>query len=184
MDKMRTLETVHKSSLAAKAFHELTQAQLDLQDILGLGIRRQLLLSQKLFYKFGNKSRKLLARTLNSKQALIRVHSFKDSKGVAQPGPAVIAGEFQKYYSRLYNLSPVEGGGCLNTPCASLIQDFQLKYCPPPLSTEDMSSLDGPLTKLEFEQALKQTKPGKSPDRAASRPNTAKLPHTTLPQSF
>lgn len=62
------------------ALQELTQARTELQDMLGVCIRRRLL-SHKLFYEFGNKSGRLLVRALQAKIAALHIHSVKYQAG-------------------------------------------------------------------------------------------------------
>lgn len=64
-------------------------------------------LTQKLFYEFGNKSRKSLARALQVKKAAHTIHTFKDPSGNIKATSEYIADQFVHYFSQLYNLPPL-----------------------------------------------------------------------------
>lgn len=163
MKQMKTLETVHKAPLAANTLPRTHTSEKRFTRTRHSNPTTILLLSHKLFYEFSNKSGRLLAKTLRSEQAINRVHSIKDSTGKAQTDPAVIADEFRKYYYALYNLPCTDEERHPHMIRTSQIQEFLEKYSPPALSPGDASSLEGPLTKLEVKQALKQTKTRKEP---------------------
>lgn len=67
-NRIYTLERKHKSSLAAKALTELTQTREELLEELHKTLKRKYALTHKMFYEFGNKSGRLLARPLQVKK--------------------------------------------------------------------------------------------------------------------
>lgn len=79
--KLKTLETLHKRMLAQQSYQELIETRKLLQDELGRAIRKNFMLSQKLFYEFENKSGHLLAQALHSKKAKTTVHKFHSPTG-------------------------------------------------------------------------------------------------------
>lgn len=62
-DKLKTLEALHKRTLAQQSHLELTEVRTLIQDEIGKNIRKKFTLSQKLFYEFGNKRHLLWTRT-------------------------------------------------------------------------------------------------------------------------
>lgn len=134
----------------------------ELLDILGKKSRRNLALTHKLFYEFGNKSGKLLAKTLHSKLADTTIHSISDPSGKKICISAEIASHFHAFYSKLYNLStPVSGDQIINR--RKMITDFLSHYSPGPITSAEAANLDKPIGWDESLNALKQLKTGKCP---------------------
>lgn len=67
--RIHMLELAHKMSQATFSLQELQQIRADLLEELNKKIKRNYVLSQKIFYEYANKSGKLLARALLSKKA-------------------------------------------------------------------------------------------------------------------
>lgn len=81
------------------------RARAGLLDELGKKVNWNFILAQKFFYKFGNKSGKLLARALWAKKAATTIHSITDPYGRKLSTNLNIANQFLGYYSQLYNPS-------------------------------------------------------------------------------
>lgn len=75
------LEKAHKQSLATQTLQSLVQARNELLEELGKITKRNYALTHRLFYEFGNKSRKLLARALQVKKATSTVHEITNPTG-------------------------------------------------------------------------------------------------------
>lgn len=99
-----SLEKKHKQSLAEQTFQELLKAREDLLEELGKSTRCKYALSQHIFYEFGNKYGKLLARALQNKKANLTIHSISDPSGNKVETLTGIAHQFEQFYSKLYNL--------------------------------------------------------------------------------
>lgn len=67
--RIHALERAHKASLATKSLAELLQAREEFREELSKTLKRKYILTQKLFYEFGNKSGKMLARAIQHKKA-------------------------------------------------------------------------------------------------------------------
>lgn len=160
--KIHTLERAHKSSLATKSLEELLQAREALREEIHKSLRRKYILNQKLYYEFGNKSGKLLAKALQHKKATHTIHEIKDSSWKSFVSPDDIATQFVNYFSKLYNLPHTE----MTEPTRNrqeAIYSFLSQYGGPPISIDDSKTLDSPIEIEETTAALKQLKSGKSP---------------------
>lgn len=161
-DRILTLEQAHKASLAASTLTELTQTREELLEELNHTLKRNYAMTQKLFYEFGNKSGKLLARALQVKKAAHTIHKITTPTGDTLVTTDDISDHFVQYFSKLYNL-PTTLPPAATSDRMTAITDFLAQYCPSPLSSDESSDLDLPLSGEEILTALKQMKPGKSP---------------------
>lgn len=66
---------------AVASLHDLVRARQELLDELHKRSTRHYILTQKLFYEYGNKAGKLLANALRIKKTRSTVHSLNDSTG-------------------------------------------------------------------------------------------------------
>lgn len=112
--KIHMLERAHKLSLAAQSYADLLKAREDLLEVLGKTIRRKYTLTQKLFYEYGNKSGKYLARVLQLGRATNTVNTIRDPTGKAYTSSEDITNQFVQYFSRLYNLRHTSDSGHLS----------------------------------------------------------------------
>lgn len=82
-DQINCLEKKHKQSLAIDTLSELLKLREELLLLLEKKIKRNLNFSRKVFYEFGNKSSKLLANTIDSKNLKKHnnIYSITDSTG-------------------------------------------------------------------------------------------------------
>lgn len=159
---IQELECAHKTSQALVSLPDLLQARTNLLEALNKQTKQNYILSQKLFYKYGNKSGKLLARALRAKKASMTIHSLTDAKGQKILSNDQIADQFVQYYTQLYNLHPTSPQ-MEETQRTKSVRDFLMKYSPEPLSNEAASDLEQPISPTEINTVLKQLKPGKSP---------------------
>lgn len=161
--RIRRLEQTHKASLAAATLTELIQAREELLETLNVTLKRKFALTQKLYYEFGNKAGKFLARALQTRKASNTIHKIISPAGEALVTNEDIAEQFTQYFSKLYNLPPSTSTTDAPMDRPSAIKEFLAQYGPTPLSPEDAQSLDLPLSVTELQAALKQMKKGKSP---------------------
>lgn len=104
--RIQNLEKIHKKTRALSTLEELTQVRTELKEVLHKQIKRNYILSQKIFYEHGNKSGKILARALRAKKSSTTIHSINDSSGSKVTSNKQIADQFVNYYSQLYNIKP------------------------------------------------------------------------------
>lgn len=156
------LEQAHKQTLATKALTDLLKAKEGLLEELNKTLKRKYALTQKVFYEFGNKSRKLLARALQLRKAASTIHTIKDPAGNTFITPEAIADQFIHYLTKLYNLPTTNTNG--QTPDRrETIDNFLKQYSPTPITMEESAELNHPILLEETIAALKQLKMGKSP---------------------
>lgn len=141
---------------------------MDLLEVLNAKLNRKFALTQKLYYEFGNKAGKLLARALQSKKASHTIHRINNTRGDAVVTNEGISSQFIQYFSKLYNLptsQPTES----KVNRLKAINDFLTQFGPTPLSPEDSHTLDLPLSTDELLFALKQMKTAKARVQMAFR---------------
>lgn len=161
--KIHALKWAHKLSLATKSLADLLKAREELLEELGKTLNHKYILTQKLFYEFGNKSGKLLARALQHKKAATTIHTIKDPGGNIFVSSEDIANQFVQCFSKLYNLSPTHTTGH-PLDRQEAIKDFLTQYSPSLITPEDSAGLEHPVSAEETTTALKQLKMGKSPE--------------------
>lgn len=98
--KIHTLERAHKLSLATQSLTDLLKAREELLEELGKTLRRKYTLC-KLFYEFGNKSGKYLARAIQLRKAANTIHMIKDPTGKSFMSPEDISDQFVQYFTKL-----------------------------------------------------------------------------------
>lgn len=157
---------------ALKHLEELEQVRSKIREIFNTKVKKRLILSQKLFYEFSNKSSKYLARALAAKRAQNTIHFIVDSTGKKRHSNSEIAQAFTQYYATLYNLPPEHKPQATLGSRADTIKEFLQQNGFKPLIKQQSSNIDGPLTLDEFRLTLKQMKSGKSPG-----PNGFSLAH-------
>lgn len=115
-----------------------------------------------MFYEFSNKSGRMLARAVQHKKATHTIDKIKDASGNSFVSPDDIAAQFVKYFSKLYNLTPIDMTEHAQAR-REMIATFLQQYCTTTLSPADSTTLEGPINGEETAIALKQLKTGKSP---------------------
>lgn len=177
-----SLEQKHKASLVTEVLTELIHTREELLGELHKTLNRKYALTQKVFYEFGKKPGKLLARALKVKKAAHTIHRITDPAGNTLEKAEEITDQFVQYFSKLYNL-PNPQLTSTSTDWATTIQEFLKKYTPSPLTTKESTDLDLPLSIEETLNALKQLKLGKSPDPDGLTLSYYKsFPDTLIPQ--
>lgn len=160
--KLKKLEALHKHTLAQQTHSELTETRTLIKE-LHHNLKKKFILSQKLFYEFGNKSGRLLAQVLHKKKANNTIHQLHSTNGKTLTHNDDIAKEFENYYSSLYDLQtsdpPLSQTSLRSRKIDSLLNQFGPKKIP----HDTAVTLDSLITITEWEQAIKQLKPGKSP---------------------
>lgn len=105
----------------------------------------------------------MLARALRTKSDALKIHAIKALDGAMHSTSECIVHEFQSYYAQLYNLRTSPEVAPQDSIRSKLIQKFLAQYSAPPTLSKVADALDSPLTIEAFDEALTQTKPGKSP---------------------
>lgn len=98
------LEKAHKRTQSISTLQELSQVRAELVDELNKRTKRNFILSQKMFYEYGNKAGRLLVRVLCVKRATTTIHCIHDLTGKKLTNNDHIADQFVRYYTQLYNL--------------------------------------------------------------------------------
>lgn len=160
--KLKKLEALHKRNLAQKTHSELVEICTLIQDALNQNVKKNYILSQKLFYEYGNKSGHLLAQALRKKKSNNTIHQIHSPTGTSLVNNNAIATEFEKYYSSLYDLHKSEPPITPPTVRSKELKLFLEQFSPDKIPTDIADSLESPITVSEWEQAIKQLKPGKS----------------------
>lgn len=158
-DRVKTLESAHKRSLAADSLEALLSARKDLLGELQVRLKCKFALTNKLYYEFGNKSGKLLANALQKKKAAHTIHSITTPTGEMLHRSDLIAKQFTSYLSSIYNLPNPSVSGT-PTPREKLIEDFLSKYGAPAAPTPDLTHLGAPVS---IDEGLEAIATGKKP---------------------
>lgn len=132
---IRALERTHKLRGERDALQKLMDARTLLLEEMGRKHKRRVAFSQKLFYDQSNKPGRLLARTLRAKQAASRIHTIRDSGGVAHVTTRSIAGQFRQFYESLYNIQGLSDHPDTSDNQRSIIRQFLEEYGPAQLTT-------------------------------------------------
>ncbi|KAM5171776.1 A.superbus venom factor 1-like [Mantella aurantiaca] len=161
--QIASLESKHKKYLEKTTLLELEKKRKELMSLLDKGIKRRYYLSQKAFYEHSNKCGRMLARALQIRRSEMTVHTIRNAQGSLLNRTDHIAKEFEKYYGSLYNL---ENEGQKHTTLEvkqQLMADILSNDNIPSLPLEAARAMEAPLSQTEWDKALKQLKPGKSP---------------------
>lgn len=163
IETINRLEKTHKQSTSQSTLQDLLYARTNLLEELGKRTRRQYVLRQKVFYEHGNKSGRLLARTIQAAKTSSIIHHLRTDGGAVISKNEDIAAHFESFYSKLYNLPSHNSDSPNTSPRQSQIHDFLTQYCPKPITPQQAANLEGHMTIEELGLAIKQMKVGKSP---------------------
>lgn len=89
---------------------------------------------QKKFYKHGNKSGRLLARTIQVAKVSSMIHYIRDKHGILHSKNEDIAKQFKTFYSTLYNLKQEQRNPVSPSSRTAQIRDFVAQFGPKPIS--------------------------------------------------
>lgn len=138
--------TDHKQTQFQKTYRELLQARTLLEE-LGRKVKPKFVLSPK----DSNKATKVA----NPRKTATIIHHIHTPQGQTLAATTDISIQFERYYSDLYNLSPVSHTSDNMRPYSTVIQDFLNLHCPRPISHFADRKRDGMLTYEEFKLAIK-----------------------------
>lgn len=99
--KLKTLVLAHKQIQAQQTYLDLTQTRELLLEELNHKIIRKFVLKQKLFYEFGNKYGKYLAKAIQTNKANTNIHTINDSHGRPKVMAPDIASQIEAYHPTL-----------------------------------------------------------------------------------
>lgn len=129
------VEAAHEQSTSQNTLQDLLYARSSLVDESGKCTRRRYILGQKVFYEHGNKSGRLLARTIQAAKTTSTIHQIRDKHGTLLSKNEDITKYFENFYSKLYNLPRPSTESPDMTDRTSQIKDFLTEHCPKPITT-------------------------------------------------
>ncbi|CAH2312703.1 Hypothetical predicted protein, partial [Pelobates cultripes] len=132
-------ETEHKQDPTSDNFQTLTALRIELRSLLAVKAYRSVQLTRSTFYAQGNKSGKLLAKALKTKQQRSFIDKVTDGTGKACNTTDDIAKAFNAFYSNLYNLAPPNGQ-------LHNLREYVAAQLPRTIPAADSHTLDEPFT--------------------------------------
>ncbi|CAN2391919.1 hypothetical protein PRIEUP_LOCUS1961 [Pristimantis euphronides] len=126
-----------------------------------------------IFFEYGNKSGRLLARTLHPRPPQATIMAINFSKGVIRTTENILE-EFRNYYESLYNIQGKYSSLLLDQR-ASKIQKYLSTLSLPALNEGVRSELEEDFTITEVKERIKHLKTGKSPGPDGFTPSFYKL---------
>lgn len=157
LDKIRTLEAIHKKTCSKKIYQQLLQERKALETIEISAVQKHLnFLKQRTWYK-SPKSMRYLAWRLKKKTHDRAVAALKTETGQMVTNPVTISELFAKFYRELYrSRSPHQPSILAYLKKTDFLQNLALDH-------RDL--LDQPITASEISEAIKRLQTGKSPGR-------------------
>lgn len=156
LDKLHKLESKHKRTPTSSLGSELDTTRTQITDLLHFKAKAALQISRKKFYESGNKCGRLLAQSLKSQRLASYIPHIYSPTGQKATIPQQITQEFRTYYEALYNLN-------MPQPAPERIADYVADSNMPTLPTMSQALLDEPITLMDIQLAIKNTKQGKAP---------------------
>lgn len=161
LNKIEHLKKINKVSPTHFNSDKIFMARNDLKTFLNDKHAKSLLKIRSSFYTAGNKAGKLLANQIKLRQNKNKIlHTLHPSTGDKVYHPKDIANAFGAYYRTLYNLKDDPN---IIQPMDSDTSDFLESMNPPKLSSEQLISLNAPLSIQEISQAISPLPSGKAP---------------------
>lgn len=156
LSKLQQLETKHKQTQTGPLESELNITRKQITDLLQFKAKATLPICRKKVYESGNKCGRFLAQTLRTQRTASYIPRISASAGQTDTLPEQISQAFKTYYASLYNLP---------TPSYPLEQmtEYRTSSLIPTLPTEAHEQLEEPITLLELQTEIGNTKPGKAP---------------------
>lgn len=163
LDKIKTLEHLHKRTCSKKTFKKLLQERKALELLEISAVQRKLyLLKQRSWYR-SPKSLRYLSWRLKSKQKDRAVPIIRHHSGTHTTDLKDIANVFAEHYQSLYQS---------DFPHPKAIADYLANISSlPKLTLDDRDALDSPITAAEILETIKQLKAGKAPGRDGFPPD-------------
>lgn len=159
ISKVRSLELLHKRSLAEDHLKALLKVRGELKDLLFQKTAQKLAWARRSLFEFSNKPGSMLARALRGPRKRTFIPYITTSQGTKVHTSKSIADEFYKYYRQLYNLHPKDSTEAMTDKTKSDIEYIRASGMPI-LSDEVRDSLESEITAEEFHEALAQTTEG------------------------
>ncbi|KAM5151827.1 otoancorin [Mantella aurantiaca] len=174
LERIEELERKHKKTPLSEIFVQLSEARCSLLSILHQKTLKARDKTRRLFYEFGDKPSKLLARALHAKNVSHHIAAIKTTSGDLTQAPDLIAEQFRRYYKDLYNLPeltpPVE-----RENHQELLQSYIEETALPMVADPDREQLEEPFSKEELESVINSLVIGKSPGPDGYTPRFYKL---------
>lgn len=159
---MSSLERVHKQTCSLEQAGKLKLLRDKIKDLLSCSVRCKLLYQKRAYYEFGNKSGRLLARSLRRAQTKMYISTITDVNEVRLTGSQDIANYFGDYYASLYNLA-MDSELSLRKSRIRDIQHYLQQSGIQVLESAATDSLEWDITVEEFLQAPNDMPTGKVP---------------------
>lgn len=157
------MESQHKQSLTTRLATELLETRKTLQQIVDATTKRFLFFRKKIYYEYGDKTGKFLARALRGPRHHNRILRIQNKKGTLDLSDELIAQHFHDYYSNLYNLPAPHKPAEMQGNRSQIIQNYLTSSKLPKLSEADIEALEQPIDNSKIQLAIKDLKTGKSP---------------------
>ncbi|CAH2295254.1 Hypothetical predicted protein, partial [Pelobates cultripes] len=122
---------------------QLKSTREQISQLSAADVARNLMWSKQRFYEKGNKADSLLARCLRKKQDQKKISKIKTQNGELSTDSEIIAREFLKYYSDLYNHNTTTSTG--EAAHTDAISSFLKPLNLPTLSTQEQNRLEAPV---------------------------------------
>uniref|UniRef100_A0A8C5LTY6 Endonuclease/exonuclease/phosphatase domain-containing protein n=1 Tax=Leptobrachium leishanense TaxID=445787 RepID=A0A8C5LTY6_9ANUR len=162
LTRIHQLETLHKESLDPAQLTDLTALRRELATLLNSTYHCHCLRSKTFFFAHGDKSGRLLARMLRTRQSATYIAKIRDVHGKTQHLPNRILPAIRSYFATLYDLpTPMTDAG--RKLRSQKIHAFLAQHVTRHLTPEAAQLLDSPLTVEELSDAVKSSKTGKCP---------------------
>lgn len=162
-EKISNLESQHKQSLTTQKATELLETRKILQQTIDATTKRFLFFRKKVYYEYGDKSGKFLARALRGPRYNNKILGISNKDGTLDLTDKLIAQHFHDYYYNLYNLPTPHKPADIQGHRTQVIQDYLQSSKLPKLTEVNIETLEQPIDKSEILLAIKDLKNGKSP---------------------
>lgn len=159
---LQQAELKHKTGGAPEALRELIELRDLFSHLLECQAQRQLQYLSHKYYERSNKCSRVLARALHTKRAQMQVHKLRSSTGDMTFKSSKIAAWFRDYYADLYNLDANITPDAKVTRLTKICDYLSINGLPP-LTENQQTDLDSPITTAEIESTIKSLPNGKSP---------------------
>lgn len=154
IDRIKVVDQLHSTSPCDNLYRERILLQTEFDSLTNDNAIDLYLRTRHKFYEYGERASKLLSHQLKQSATAGFISSIKDDKGSIVTDQRDINAQFKSFYENLYNS---EAGD------TESVNNFFSKLEMPSLNLSDKSKLEGCITEMEIDSAIKRMKPGKAP---------------------
>lgn len=162
MIEIEKLERKHKQSFNSTDKINLKNKQMELQTVLdkeSLWLRDK---NRAQWYQYGNKTGKILAKTLKDQQSLTSIVKILKTNGDLTYDPIEISKTYHTYYSKLYAFKTYQENK-ENDEDREGINKYMEETALPRFPKETIEDLEKEISTEEIQQAIAELVQGKSP---------------------